>query len=370
MAATLGTKFWNKLSRISESLGMNPEDLLTVMFYESGLDPAARNKKSNASGLIQFMPDILKGLGFHGSHDDFRQLDAADQLDYVEKYIRNQMNYGGRPFKSATQYYVANIWPVALRSQGVINQDPHTPIIELNPKSQKYSNVSLEQERAAYQQNSGLDINKDGVISYGDLESVMHNVKNSPEYRYALNQMSEGKEYIAGNNVSKNPPNSPENKINKINDVLDKFLSAVALQEAQDKFRKKSEYKKYLPLNCMTIKISSNDLIDSLEFARILSLALDEEILAETSLHLKDKNLEINCLVNGPEQLCINAVTQLTESLSKVFEHATKKIGGIKITSLVIANTKSDYQNLDIKLAQTAYRHFRYKFINGQQHDY
>src|SRR5579885_3389118 len=104
MPAVLGSKFWDKLSQISSSVNMNPEDLLAVMYYESGLDPAAHNKNGNASGLIQFMPDTLKGMGFQGDHQDFRALDANKQLDWVADYVSSKAKFNGGGFKSAAQY--------------------------------------------------------------------------------------------------------------------------------------------------------------------------------------------------------------------------------------------------------------------------
>src|ERR1700688_1273854 len=107
--------FYQKLLEVSNDVQMKPEDLLNVMAVESGIDPTAHNMGGNASGLLQFMPSTLKNLGFQGTHGDFRQLSAVDQLDYVKKLILGNMRYNGGPFRSAAQYYVANFLPVALK---------------------------------------------------------------------------------------------------------------------------------------------------------------------------------------------------------------------------------------------------------------
>src|ERR1700686_4094058 len=111
--------FYKKLLEISSEVQMKPEDLLNVMAVESGIDPTAHNQNGNASGLIQFMPSTLKNLGYQGSHADFRKLSSVDQLDYVKKYVLDNMKYNGGPFTSAAQYYVANFLPVALKLPGV-----------------------------------------------------------------------------------------------------------------------------------------------------------------------------------------------------------------------------------------------------------
>ena len=101
----LGPNFYPKLVEICNESGIKPEDLLNVTQLESGLNPAAKNPKSNASGLIQFMPKTLKGLGYTDTPEQFRQLSGEDQLDFVKKYIKSH----GSKFRSAAHYYVANL---------------------------------------------------------------------------------------------------------------------------------------------------------------------------------------------------------------------------------------------------------------------
>lgn len=242
MTAYLGPNFWAKLSQISKSVGMDPSDLLAVMYYESRLDPSVQNAKSNATGLIQFMPDTMKGLGFSGTHQDFKQLDAEQQLDYVEKYVKNQMRFNNGPFKSATQYYVANLWPVALRLPGVKNQDLDTPILEKNPTTNQYKrwNASLKQQIQAYNANTGLDKDKDGVIRYGDLDNIMRGVKSSSGFQYALQQLNSGGTYIPGQSSkqkSEKPGSIPaaapkEDKkqdfYSRMNALLDTYIKALS----------------------------------------------------------------------------------------------------------------------------------------------
>ncbi|MFM6674182.1 MAG: hypothetical protein ACKPJO_29315, partial [Dolichospermum sp.] len=61
----IDTKFLQDVSKIAQSVGANPEDLLKVMLYETGgtLSPSIRNPRTKATGLIQFMPATAKGLG-------------------------------------------------------------------------------------------------------------------------------------------------------------------------------------------------------------------------------------------------------------------------------------------------------------------
>jgi hypothetical protein len=369
MATILDQNFWEKLTKISESVGLKPEDLLAVMSFESGLSPAAHNRNGDASGLIQFMPDTLKGLGYKGDHNSFRQLDATDQLDYVDKYVHNQAAFSGGSFKSAAQYYVANLWPVALKLPGVKAEDPNTVIIDSNPTTQKYPGVSLRAEANAYRANKGLDLDGDGKITYGDIQRVMANTKKSSLYEGALASLQSGQTY-AVNSPKQNAPSPAQNTpaqpppqdVAWLNKNIENFLSAFSEQQVNEKLIKKATYEKYLPKNEVVIEVKSSDIINSLEFARILCLAIEEEASADASIYTDNKNVEVHCSIHGPEEICKKAILQLSNSISDAFYIATKKIGGIKINTNISKN-KSNYQLLDIKLAQSAYRQFHLKFI-------
>jgi len=101
------------LDVICADLGGQALDLLSVMYAESGCSTKALNdnpktrrakdggletvpvdERYNAVGLIQFMPFILAGLGYHpefGNRDRveaFRKLTVAQQLPYVRRYFQ------------------------------------------------------------------------------------------------------------------------------------------------------------------------------------------------------------------------------------------------------------------------------------------
>jgi hypothetical protein len=66
-AAHLTDKEWTALKDTAASLGMSWEPLFKLINFESGWDPKARNPRSGARGLIQFMPRTAKGMGFKGT---------------------------------------------------------------------------------------------------------------------------------------------------------------------------------------------------------------------------------------------------------------------------------------------------------------
>jgi len=354
------------------------------MVSESGLNPSAVEQKYKGSGLVGFMPDTLKGLGFKGTWEDFTKLTGEQQLYYVKRLVNNYTKFNGAPLTSAGQYYTANLWPVALKLPGVRSEDPSTPIIELHPQrsgpgnkySKKYYDlgykISADFESQAYKANPLFDKDHKGAITYGDMIKQADAIRGTSTYQKAIADMERTSGYqaeIKGPTMvaKKEAPPTPkltDSTMDRVQSLLTRFLSALAADFTSAHFHKKSEYKRYLPEHTFLIKInaSTNDNTDALEFARVMCTALDEELMAEGIIHTDGQNTEIQCSINGPKYLCQDAMLQLCESLSESFEEATKKIGGIQISSIIVPNAISNYQELNIKLAELNYTLFHAKF--------
>lgn len=58
---------WTALKDTAGKLGLSWESLYKQINFESAWNPQARNPKSGARGLIQFMPATAKALGYHSS---------------------------------------------------------------------------------------------------------------------------------------------------------------------------------------------------------------------------------------------------------------------------------------------------------------
>lgn len=78
-------EFSKELNRVCEKFNIDPKDLLGIMNSESHLNPAAQNPGSNATGLIQFMPNVAKNLGT--SVEELKMMTRAQQMLYVEKFF-------------------------------------------------------------------------------------------------------------------------------------------------------------------------------------------------------------------------------------------------------------------------------------------
>lgn len=100
--------FAERVQEISENLGIDPDWLMLVMFFESGLNSSAVNRTSGATGLIQFLPSTANGLGV--STERLRQMSAVDQLYYVERYLLPYKN----KMKDFVDVYLAVFYPSAI----------------------------------------------------------------------------------------------------------------------------------------------------------------------------------------------------------------------------------------------------------------
>jgi tape measure domain-containing protein len=140
----LGQEFKDKVKQIAEQLKTNPDWLLNAMAFETGgsFSPKAHNPTSGATGLIQFLPSTARGLGT--STDQLAGMTALKQLDYVFSYLKS---FAGK-----------------LNSQSDVYSAIFSP-----------ANVGAPDETAmyrkgtiAYRDNSGLDLDRSGVIDKGE----------------------------------------------------------------------------------------------------------------------------------------------------------------------------------------------------------
>jgi hypothetical protein len=116
--------FRNKLKQIAARLGVSTSDLLRIMHFESGLDPA-RTNEIGAVGLIQFLPKTARNLGTTTA--ELAKMSAVDQLDYVEKYYKmNQV----KPGMDLGDLYLMTYMPAAVQMN-----KPDDFVLGINPVS-------------------------------------------------------------------------------------------------------------------------------------------------------------------------------------------------------------------------------------------
>ncbi|MCX2783514.1 hypothetical protein OQJ46_11015 [Microbulbifer thermotolerans] len=144
--AKVSPAFKRRVREVAANLGISPDFLMSCMAFETGetFSPSIKNAAgSGATGLIQFMPRTAKGLGT--TTEALAKMTAEKQLDYVEKYF---LPYKGK-LKTLEDIYMAILYPAA------IGMDPAAALFRQGSKT--------------YEQNSGFDKNKDGVITPAEI---------------------------------------------------------------------------------------------------------------------------------------------------------------------------------------------------------
>jgi hypothetical protein len=80
---------------VAHDLGLDWAELAWVIEIESRWRPWAwntpksKNLEYGASGLIQWLPKTLQGLGYTGTMADFRRLSRSEQAPWIAAYFRN-----------------------------------------------------------------------------------------------------------------------------------------------------------------------------------------------------------------------------------------------------------------------------------------
>lgn len=146
------TAFIAKVKEVSARLGINPNWLMQVMYFESAktFSPSVSNPYTGAVGLIQFMPDTAIGLGT--TVLQLSNMTAVQQLEYVYKYFAPYKS----KIKSYVDLYLSTFFPLA------VGKDENF-IIQTSKLS-----ASL-----IATQNPVFDLNKDGQITVKEITQVM-----------------------------------------------------------------------------------------------------------------------------------------------------------------------------------------------------
>lgn len=142
--AKVSPVFRDRVWWIADTLGLDPDDLMACMAWESAESFRADIKNaagSGATGLIQFMPSTAKALGT--TTTELAKMSPEDQLNYVYKYFRP---YAGR-LKNLGDIYMAILWPKAVG------------------KPDSYVLWDKASRPTTFRQNAGLDLNKDKKIT-------------------------------------------------------------------------------------------------------------------------------------------------------------------------------------------------------------
>jgi len=107
--------------------GVDPATFANIINFESRWNTQARNKRSGATGLIQFMPKTAAGLGT--STDEIQKMTAGQQIALVARFF---LRHRGK-LKSKYDVYMAVFYP------SYVGQPPST----LFPENVRLANPGI-----------------------------------------------------------------------------------------------------------------------------------------------------------------------------------------------------------------------------------
>jgi hypothetical protein len=178
-------EFKRKVLSISQELW--PDDylemannLMAIMAFESGetFDPGVPNgANSEATGLIQFMPDTAAGLLGRKKEEltiettpkglkrikEFADMTAVKQLEYVKKYF---IRLKGKQLR-LIDLYLFVLFPPSVGK-------PYTHVVFASKKDllDDSNDINADLRVRAYAPNKGLDTNNDGKITVEEILST------------------------------------------------------------------------------------------------------------------------------------------------------------------------------------------------------
>jgi hypothetical protein len=171
-------------------MGIPPLWAVAVFQLESSLNPKAKNS-IGAVGLNQMMPSTL--ADYNLTPTQYQNFSVAQQLGVMKKFFKP---IAGK-VKRAGDLYLYNLYPAA-----VIQNWPFNYPIGKNGELAKRYGVSLDK---IYDQNAGLDFNKDGELTRQDVTDLF-------ETRYD--------EVVSGNFFFPGPSNRLQNKLAGVADSV------------------------------------------------------------------------------------------------------------------------------------------------------
>lgn len=136
--------FDSTIRTLADEIGSRPDYIMATIMMESGFVVDARNRDTNAYGLIQFMPKTLEILGAPGT------MDTRTQLYYVRQYFLLIAKTFGK-LHTLEDTYCAVFYPSAIGK----------------PLAYRIGGSKV------YALNRGLDYDRDGVLTKRDIKQKL-----------------------------------------------------------------------------------------------------------------------------------------------------------------------------------------------------
>lgn len=142
-----------KLIAICDELRIPPDAISAVIAHESSWNPAAKNPRGSATGLIQFIESTAKDLGT--STAELAKMTTLEQLEYVRRFYKR---FAGR-IKTAADALMAAFLPIYVGK----------PLDFVIAKEGGTKMIGKRTEAEVYVANRGFDKAQKGFITVGDV---------------------------------------------------------------------------------------------------------------------------------------------------------------------------------------------------------
>jgi len=192
-------------------------------------------------------------------------------------------------------------------------------------------------------------INPNPELYSKSLKSSGYYTANEPAYTKGLKSLFKRFNKSDAYELAQNKGKSIDYNVENITDIYKQLV-------AENKITKN------LPENKIKIAVKSNDIIDNIEFAKILSMALDEELFTDSFVHTNGKNVEVECKINGFKESSYNIIKQFTEVVQQNFNDIIKNN---IINTNIIFNSKSKYEPITLEAQESNDRKFLIKRVKG-----
>ena len=160
LTSYLPDEFFSKLAAIAKRQNFNPEDALSVMLMESGVNGKSIHPTAPASGIFGLM------FSTREEAENFTKKSEVEQLDAYEKYMSTYKNV---PKPTAANLYQLNFLPAsAIPNQKWYRGTDYDTVL-----AAKGGDGYGGKEDTYYNSNTVLDYNKDGAITVGDLANIL-----------------------------------------------------------------------------------------------------------------------------------------------------------------------------------------------------
>lgn len=232
LALTPGRGFENTLtperlqatSSVSEALGVDHRDLLSLMHFETRgtFSPSVRNSRSTATGLIQFLESTANELGT--STKELSKMSFEEQMEYVQKYFELQKRRHG-PIKDLKDLYMAVLWPSAI--------------------GREESDILWRADTTEYENNRELDTAGKGHITVGDAVNQVRRRREQNDF--FVETSVDGKKKVRGKIGRMNIPHADYARI--INENPERYRNLVNEQNQfkyQEEEQGRKEFEDYL----------------------------------------------------------------------------------------------------------------------------